>query len=75
MKTNGGAQGGVATALTYWTVVGEKAANVATWSGRFQDMGEDRVPKVATGTFEAVHGETARMTGAFGTTRQPLSAS
>ena len=64
------ATGGGATALTYWTVGGDRAANAATWSGRFHEVGEDRIPKVATGTFEAVHGETARMTGAFGTTRQ-----
>ena len=64
------ATGGVATALTYWTVAGDKGAKAATWSGRFHEVGADRIPKVATGAFEAVHGETARMTGASGTTRQ-----
>ena len=65
------AAGGNATALTYWTVDDDRAANAATWSGRFHDVNEDQVPSVATGMFEAVHGDTGRMSGAFGATLQP----
>ncbi len=63
--------GGGSTALTYWTVDEETAANAAIWSGQFHDVNEDWVPSVATGTFEAVHGDTRRMSGAFGTNLQP----
>lgn len=65
------AAGGNATALTYWTIDENRGASAATWSGRFHDANEDQVPAVATGMFEAVHGDSGRMSGAFGTTLQP----
>ena len=63
--------GGGKTALTRWTIGDTAAETTATWSGRFHDADLDRTPVVATGRFDAVHGAIGRMTGAFGTTRQP----
>ena len=63
--------GGTDTALTHWTIADEKAETTGTWNGRFHDADMDRTPLVATGRFDAVHGAIGRMTGAFGTTRQP----
>ena len=63
--------GGTDTALTHWTIADERAETTGTWSGRFHDADADRTPVVATGRFDAVHGTIGRMTGAFGTTRQP----
>ncbi len=69
------AAGGADRALTVWSIEGREGAtpatNPPTWSGRFHNVDEDRVPVVATGAFEAVYGDIGRMTGAFGTTRQP----
>ena len=61
--------GNTATALTYWTIGDTQAQTTATWSGQFHDVDADRTPVVATGQFEAVHGTTGRMIGAFGATR------
>ena len=68
------AASGTNAALTEWTI-GERegaapASGAPTWAGRFHAAGEDRVPAVATGTFEAAYGEVGRMIGAFGATRQ-----
>lgn len=65
---------GTNAALTEWTI-GERegaalASDAPAWAGRFHAAGDDRVPAVATGTFEATYGEVGRMIGAFGTTRQ-----
>ena len=65
---------GTNAALTVWTI-GERegaapASGAPTWAGRFHAAGDDRVPAVATGMFEAAYGEVGRMIGAFGTTRQ-----
>lgn len=62
--------GNTATALTYWTIGDTKAQTTATWSGQFHDTDDDRAPVVATGRFEAVHGNVGRMIGAFGAKRQ-----
>ena len=62
--------GGTATALTYWTIDDTTAQTTATWSGQFHDVDDDRTPVVATGQFEAVHGNIGRMIGAFGAQRQ-----
>ncbi len=70
--TNGEiASGNTDTALTYWTIGDTKAQTTATWSGQFHDADDEGTPVVATGRFEAVHGNVGRMIGAFGTTRQP----
>ena len=68
------AASGTDTALTVWTI-DDRAGAVPSalspaWEGRFHEVGEDRVPAVATGTFEAAWGELGRMIGAFGATRQ-----
>ena len=69
--THGGiSSGSTATALTYWTIGDTKAQTTATWSGQFHDADADRTPVVATGQFEAVHGNSGRMIGAFGATRR-----
>ena len=71
------AAGTAGTAVTAaWSIGGNvlaapTPAQPLTWSGQFHDVGDDRVPATATGTFEASHGGLGRMTGAFGTTRQP----
>lgn len=69
------AAGAAGTAATAWSIGGNLAANPpaqpSTWSGQFHDVGEDRVPATATGTFAASYGGLGRMTGAFGTARQP----
>lgn len=62
--------GSTDTALTYWTIGDTKAQTTATWSGQFHDVDDDRTPVVATGRFEAVHGNVGRMIGAFGATRR-----
>ena len=64
------ASGNTDTALTYWTIGDTKAQTTATWSGQFHDADDEGTPVVATGQFEAVHGNVGRMIGAFGTTRQ-----
>ena len=60
-------------ARTVWSIGGQDgtAAGSPTWSGRFHDVDEDKVPKVATGAFAASYGDIGRMIGAFGTNRQP----
>lgn len=69
--TNGAiTPGSTATALTYWTIGDVKAQRTANWSGQFHDADADRTPVVATGQFEAVHGTTGHMIGAFGAHRQ-----
>lgn len=65
------ASGGSHTALTRWTVNDDTASATGTWSGRFHEADLDSTPTVATGMFDAAHGTIGRMTGAFGTTRQP----
>ncbi len=62
--------GGVNTAFTRWTIGGVEAEPAATWSGQFHDVDLDSTPTVATGRFDAAHGDTARISGAFGTVRQ-----
>ena len=64
------AAGAAGSAATVWTVDGRAAANSATWSAHFHDVNADRVPTVATGTFEALYDDVGRLTGAFGTTLQ-----
>ena len=65
-----GASGAAATA---WSIGGNVLAppQPATWSGQLHDVDDDQVPATATGTFAAGYGGLGRMTGAFGTTRQP----
>ena len=62
--------GSTATALTYWTIGDAKTQTTATWSGQFHDADADSTPVVATGQFEAVHGNIGRMIGAFGAERR-----
>ena len=62
--------GGVNTAFTRWTIGGVEAEPVATWRGQFHEADLDSTPSVATGRFDAAHGDTARISGAFGTVRQ-----
>ena len=62
--------GSTATALTYWTIGDTEAQTTATWSGQFHDTDADRTPLVATGRFEARHGDIGRMIGAFGADKQ-----
>ena len=64
------ARGGVNTAFTRWTIGGVEADPAASWSGQFHDVDPDSTPSVATGRFDAAHGDTARISGAFGTVRQ-----
>ena len=55
--------------MTKWTI-GETAANAAgQWSGHLQENGDDGVPEVATGTFNALYGGDGNMVGAFGATK------
>ena len=64
---------GADTARTVWSIGGDPGAapggTPPTWRGQFHETGTDRVPLAATGTFEASHGDSARMIGAFGTSR------
>ena len=62
--------GGVNTAFTRWTIGGVEAEPAANWRGQFHDVDLDSTPTVATGRFDAAHGDTARISGAFGTVRQ-----
>ena len=62
--------GRIAAGDTVWTVGRRAAGNTSTWGGRFHEVNEDRVPTVATGTFEALYDDVGRLTGAFGTTLQ-----
>ncbi len=64
------ADGRIASGATVWTVDGRAAGNTAAWSARFHDVNADRVPTVATGTFDALYDDVGRLTGAFGTTLQ-----
>ena len=64
------ASGGTDTALTWWTIGDTQAQTPATWSGQLHDADDEGTPVVATGRFEAVHGNVGRMIGAFGATRQ-----
>ena len=65
-----GTHGTIPGGLTRWTIGGVEAETAATWSGQFHEADLDRTPTVATGSFDAVHGDIGRMTGAFGTARQ-----
>ncbi|MCY4563719.1 MAG: hypothetical protein OXE40_04475, partial [Gammaproteobacteria bacterium] len=62
--------GSTATALTYWTIGETEAQTTATWSGQFHEADADSTPVVATGQFEAVHGNIGRMIGVFGAERR-----
>lgn len=68
------AASGADTARTVWSIDGEPdeapSGTPPTWRGQFHEAGADRVPVAATGTFEASRGDTARMIGAFGTSRR-----
>ena len=66
------AAGGASTARTVWSIDEQPggATESPTWRGQFHDVDENKVPNVATGTFEATYGDFGRMTGAFGTTRE-----
>ena len=64
------AAGGNNTAITVWSIGGNAAASSSTWSGQFHDVGADRVPAAATGTFRASYDALGHMVGAFGTTQQ-----
>ena len=68
-----GADGAIAAGATVWSIEGREGAagGSPTWSGQFHDVDQDQVPSVATGTFESVFGDIGRMSGAFGTNRQP----
>ena len=76
LRTAGiGADGSIAaagnnTASTVWSIDGNAAASSSTWSGQFHDVGADRVPAVATGTFRASYEALGHMVGAFGATQQ-----
>ncbi|MCY4498181.1 MAG: hypothetical protein OXC14_12940 [Rhodospirillaceae bacterium] len=64
------AAGGSNTAGTVWSIDGNAAASSSSaWRGQFHEVGDDRVPAAATGTFEASYDDVGRMTGAFGTTQ------
>ena len=67
------AASGSDTAGTVWSIDGQDgaAAGSPTWSGRFHDVDEEKVPQVATGAFAASYGDIGRMIGAFGADRQP----
>ena len=69
------AAAGTDTALTVWTIDEREGAAPSSgpppsWAGRFHEAGDDLVPAVATGTFDAAYGDIGRMTGAFGARRQ-----
>jgi hypothetical protein len=63
---------GTSTARTVWSIDDQPGAatGYSTWRGQFHDVDENKVPNVATGTFESTYGDFGRMTGAFGTTRE-----
>ena len=75
LRTAGiGADGSIAasggnTAATVWSIGGNAATSSSTWSGQFHDVGADRVPAVATGTFRASYDALGHMVGAFGATQ------
>ena len=52
--------------MTKWTIDGTAADAAGQWSGTLYDNGDDGVPKVGTGTFDAEYSTSGRMTGAFG---------
>ncbi len=67
------AASGADAARTVWSIGGDPGAapggTPPIWRGQFHEAGTDRVPLAATGTFEASHGDSARMIGTFGTSR------
>ena len=58
--------GNASDSLTTWSV-GETAGTAAgSWSGNMWNLGDDGVPDIVTGTFNAHLGNDGRMAGAFG---------
>lgn len=60
---------------TVWSIDGTKATAGGGWSGALKDTAittadPSGVPKIATGTFDAVYNNTGLMVGAFGATRK-----
>ena len=68
-----GANGAIGAGTTVWTIDGREGAapGAPGWSGNLRDVDADRVPRTATGTFDAAYGEVGRLSGAFGATRAP----
>ncbi len=60
------AGGAISDSRTTWSV-GETAGTAAgSWSGNMWNLGDDGVPDIVTGTFNAHLGNDGRMAGAFG---------
>jgi len=53
---------------TVWTIKDDAADAAGQWSGTLKDNGQNKVPKVATGTFHSAYGTDGNMVGAFGAT-------
>ena len=56
----------LATEATTWTIDSIPANSGGEWSGSLWDNNPQGIPRLATGTFHATHGESAEMVGAFG---------
>ena len=55
---------------TVWTIGDMDAAASGEWSGNLREVGDDGVPKVATGTFYSEFGTAGKMVGAFGANKE-----
>ena len=55
---------------TTWTIDETAADKAGQWSGNLQNIGEDKVPQVATGTFYSEYGSAGKMVGAFGANKE-----
>jgi len=57
------------TAMTVWTIEGDAAAAMGSWSGTLRNDtsgGDGGVPEIVTGTFYSQYGSAGKMVGAFG---------
>jgi len=52
--------------LTTWSAAGTDGTAAGSWTGNMWSLGDDGVPDVVTGTFNAHLGNDGRMAGAFG---------
>ena len=67
--TNPGAQ--TATSEnTVWSIGGEAAAKSGSWAAQLKEGGDDGVPELVTGVFQANYGNSGNMVGGFGANKQ-----
>ena len=68
--TNTPADSEAGNQMTVWTIDDKAASASGEWSGNLQEVGDDGVPSVATGTFHSMYGADGSMVGAFGANKQ-----